>query len=530
MPGTEGVPPTSEEISQLREKALAALAALGQDNILSADIAKLTRSDKYVSRFFMHVFDLPGSQIDEASNMILETFKWRKKFGVDGISADTTNQSFFEKGTVYSHNRDKDGKKLLVFVVGRHTKGSEKMEDMKKFFVYYLERLEREELEDEITIVFDCRNAGLKNMDMEFMQFIIGMLKDYYPWMVNYILVFEMPWVLNAAWKVIKAWLPAAAVKKIKFLTKSNMGEYITDDNRLEAWGGSDPWEYEWEPERLHPDPAAAQHTTVNGAGDDSQLPPYDDGRKKTVTFANAERDVRPSPSLDSFTSYSSSSSANPDILKLNPSQEVIFSGGGSGELVAKVQLTNISDKKIGFKIKTTSPEKYRVRPSSGTLKQGQDVAVELHVSGQGAPVTLVRDKFLVTVIFIQEEDVNNARLQELLKSTKPEAQYRLRCQLLSENGTVSKPQLSQLSTSSPPGDINKQMTVLLKKVNQLSERNENLENQLTNNFRIQVVLLVLTFILVLLVWIYLPATPTHCLEAELKSEPSPVSNPSQEL
>ena len=38
-----------------------------------------------------------------------------------------------------------------------------------------------------------------------------------------------------AAWKVIKAWLPAAAVKKIKFLTKSNMGEYITDDNRLEV-------------------------------------------------------------------------------------------------------------------------------------------------------------------------------------------------------------------------------------------------------------------------------------------------------
>ena len=41
--------------------------------------------------------------------------------------------------------------------------------------------------------------------------------------------------VCSAAWKIIKAWLPAAAVKKIKFLTKSNMGEYITDDNRLEV-------------------------------------------------------------------------------------------------------------------------------------------------------------------------------------------------------------------------------------------------------------------------------------------------------
>ena len=43
--------------------------------------------------------------------------------------------------------------------------------------------------------------------------------------------------------------MPAAAVKKIKFLTKSNMGEYLTEENRLEEWGGSDPWQYQWEHE-----------------------------------------------------------------------------------------------------------------------------------------------------------------------------------------------------------------------------------------------------------------------------------------
>ena len=52
-----------------------------------------------------------------------------------------------------------------------------------------------------------------------------------------------------AAFKIIKAWLPPAAVKKIKFLTKSNMGEYVTEENRLEEWGGSDPWQYQWEHE-----------------------------------------------------------------------------------------------------------------------------------------------------------------------------------------------------------------------------------------------------------------------------------------
>ena len=54
---------------------------------------------------------------------------------------------------------------------------------------------------------------------------------------------------IAAAFKIIKGWLPAAAVKKIKFLTKSNMGEYLTEENRLEEWGGGDPWQYQWEHE-----------------------------------------------------------------------------------------------------------------------------------------------------------------------------------------------------------------------------------------------------------------------------------------
>ena len=50
-------------------------------------------------------------------------------------------ESFF----IHSLHRDKDGRKLLVFCVYKHIKGQIKMEDMKKFFVYYLERLYREE-------------------------------------------------------------------------------------------------------------------------------------------------------------------------------------------------------------------------------------------------------------------------------------------------------------------------------------------------------------------------------------------------
>ena len=62
----------------------------------------------------------------------------------------------------------------------------------------------REDNGEQFSIVFDCRGAGLKNMDMEFTQFMINTMKEYYPDPLNYILVFEMPWVLNAAFKIIK--------------------------------------------------------------------------------------------------------------------------------------------------------------------------------------------------------------------------------------------------------------------------------------------------------------------------------------
>ena len=55
----------------------------------------------------------------------------------------------------------------------------------------------REEGGESATLVFDLDGCGLKNMDMEFIQYMIGIFRDYSPFSLNYILVYEMPWVLN---------------------------------------------------------------------------------------------------------------------------------------------------------------------------------------------------------------------------------------------------------------------------------------------------------------------------------------------
>ena len=45
--------------------------------------------------------------------------------------------------------------------------------------------------------MMDLKDAGLKNLDMDFMQFSINIFKLYQPWGLHYIFIYEMPWVLN---------------------------------------------------------------------------------------------------------------------------------------------------------------------------------------------------------------------------------------------------------------------------------------------------------------------------------------------
>ena len=153
--------------------------------------------DDYVSRFFMHVADVSGNQIDNAINMIYRSFKFRKENNPAELTSADLDEGLKNKGSLFLRNRDADGKQLLVFDVKKHIKGAANMEDIQKMFLYFLERVDCQDKDGMITIVFDCGGCGLKNMDMEFIKYMIDVLKDYYPFNLNYILVIDMPWVLN---------------------------------------------------------------------------------------------------------------------------------------------------------------------------------------------------------------------------------------------------------------------------------------------------------------------------------------------
>ncbi|KAG1654691.1 Motile sperm domain-containing protein 2 [Nymphon striatum] len=126
----------------------------------------------------------------------------------------------------------------VIFHVSKHKKVAEQVELFKKFVIYWFEKLEKESNGQPITMIFDCVGAGLSNMDMDLMRFIVDSFICNYPFFLKYILVIEIPWVLNAAWKIIKLWLPKKSVDLVKFLNKKTVLQFVDASQLLECMGG----------------------------------------------------------------------------------------------------------------------------------------------------------------------------------------------------------------------------------------------------------------------------------------------------
>lgn len=427
--GVEGEEPTASEIIEIRSQVSQFLEDQGQDVFLPQDRQRIFEEDHFVKRFFMHVYDLSGDQVINAYNMVIKALQWRKENQVNEIKSSTLNPALKEKGSLFVHNRDKDGKKMLVFAVKKHVKGVEDRKDLKQFFLYFLEKVDREDNGDMLTLVFDCADCSLKNMDMDLIQYMINVFKEYYPWNLNYILVFEMPWVLNAAWKIIKTWLPSGAVKKIKFLNKTNIREYVNEDQLLPSWGGTETWEYAFEEEKV------TTESVLKSNGKKSVMFSDDckeNGHTSTVSdLDSSDSMARSKPATNGESETPPAVMAKTAVVELNPPKDMLFSFNEHKELGSKVEIKNVSKKIVAFKIKTTCPDKFRVRPSTAVIQCGEAQTVDIYVTtpftrNMQDPSLLSHEKFLISVISLDNKQEHD--IPHLFQSQKPEVQYRLWC------------------------------------------------------------------------------------------------------
>ncbi|XP_073487439.1 vesicle-associated membrane protein-associated protein A [Aquarana catesbeiana] len=111
--------------------------------------------------------------------------------------------------------------------------------------------------------------------------------------------------------------------------------------------------------------------------------------------------------------------SKHEQILVLDPPHELKFKGPFTDVVTTNLKLRNPSDKKVCFKVKTTAPRRYCVRPNSGIIDPGATVTVSVMLQPfDYDPNEKSKHKFMVQTIFAPS---NIADMEVMWKEAKPD-------------------------------------------------------------------------------------------------------------
>ena len=136
-------------------------------------------------------------------------------------------------------------------------------------------------------------------------------------------------------------------------------------------------------------------------------------------------------------------------ILQIDPPVELVFRGSYTEVCKTTLRLTNPSDKRVLFKVKTTAPKSYCVRPNSGIISQGgtQEVDVMLQ-SGEISDQDRSKHKFMVQTMFApsHEETFSDAVWKDITKDKLMDT--RLKCVFIEEPPPPEGPRPEPVSTA----------------------------------------------------------------------------------
>lgn len=446
-----------------------------------------------------------------------DTCMWRKSERINDMKEAEIRLDYVREGIMFPRGRDVDGKLLFIYRSRLYTRGSKNLDDMKRMFLYWLERLIREENDDYLTIIFELSGAGLRNVDMDLTRYIITTLKNYYPYSLNYILVFDLPWVLNTTFHIIKRLLPAKAVDRLKNVDRTTIKEYIDEDNMHVSWGGRDDYEFMFIPERKRTT-ELVNNNSIN----------FKDNNIKKVHFANTNST---DSQMTELVNPGVENHVEGEMLRVMP--HIVFTKTGN-ELSGNVEIVNIDSKPITYKIKTTAPDKFRVRPSTGVLSPHAKVTVNVTLQQSQHINSLNREKFLVMCMSLSHDmSTNSHDLAELWRNISATdasvEQHRLRCALPSNIDETSLPNSIHTYGNAAGdsfgtggafslGESDKQMSRFQQVVSQLNDTTHRMEATIKFNQTLQWIsiglLLVLSIAIVYILKVEIKnSTVQHCLK-----------------
>jgi len=140
-------------------------------------------------------------------------------------------------------------------------------------------------------------------------------------------------------------------------------------------------------------------------------------------------------------------------ILKIDPESELRFKGPFKDPVSVVMKLSNKTERKVCFKVKTTAPKRYCVKPTTGVIdpKGVVTILVTLQPFDPNDPNEKGKHKFQVLSVYAPEGEFN---IETLWKEASPDTvhDWKLKCVLeIPEDGVAPVTAVNNVESHAAP-------------------------------------------------------------------------------
>lgn len=369
--------------------------------------------------------------------MIRETMRWRKINLWDLSEGDVKDYhfpiEFFLVSTLFAYEPDKNNYMTLYIRIAMHRKVKELEKFTKAFFLHTYDKVDRASGQQGIALIFDLTNAGYRNLDLDYLRFLIDYGVKYCPVGVKYIVVLNIPWTLNAFRKMVFSFLSKEWFNVLKFANGKEILNYIDEENLPDYLGGKCRRNYRSVPRGAQPIENLVEKYGYSHADVTRIMPVYKDALDEaSVCLAkndyidkpgwldNLDPTEHPRVCSEAHDGKTKSNDHDLDenfnsiqgsisVYTLLPNNCIYFTHSADEKLRIRgqVMINNGMQSPVAFKILANNPENYSVSPSYGIVKSSSGVKIDIAVKDMAKCRS--NDRFKIIAIPVSKEEMKES-------------------------------------------------------------------------------------------------------------------------
>lgn len=215
------------------------------DSFYKIDYDRMLNDDWTVSRFLLRC----RLNSKRAAKLMEQCGKFRKEYKMGISKLSDFPIEFHSAGGLFRYAPDRVGNQTLFMRVKMHRRVPELSQIMKEFILCCLEECDRANNGRGTAVIFDLTNCGLQNVDPGFLFWLVYSFRNYCPKGLSYIIIYNLPWILNATAKLALSWLSSTNRKRLRFVSGDGIKDFIAPENLPDYMGGTCKIDYRLVPE-----------------------------------------------------------------------------------------------------------------------------------------------------------------------------------------------------------------------------------------------------------------------------------------